>query len=109
MLRNTGGAPVHNLHSVARADDVFLTPPRRLRFVEALQNAAYNAPPFPAGRRFSAGILEVSLNATRCRTRGPRGGIFVVRRSNQREVRYSVTTLTVQRCGLVEGRDSERL
>jgi F0F1-type ATP synthase assembly protein I len=45
-------------------------------FLEALQNEPYNAPPFPAGPGFSAGISRI-LNATRCRTLGPRSGIFV--------------------------------
>jgi F0F1-type ATP synthase assembly protein I len=39
------------------------------RFLEALQNAAYNAPPFPAGRQFRLDFRGFS-NATRCRKLG---------------------------------------
>ena len=45
-------------------------------FLEALQNEPYNAPPFPAGRDFWP-EFSWFFNATRCRTLGPRSGIFV--------------------------------
>ena len=55
--------------------------PRLMLFVEAAQNAAYNAPPFPAGRTIPAGIFFGLNDATRAdRSVSKHGGIFVVRR-----------------------------
>jgi hypothetical protein len=55
---------------------------RAARFVEALQNAAYNAPPFPAGQLFSAGIFRDSAMPHVAENSAQRGGIFVTHRKS---------------------------
>jgi hypothetical protein len=54
--------------------------PRAACFVEALQNAAYNAPPFPAGQLFSAGISGIQPMPHVAENSAQRSGIFVAHR-----------------------------
>jgi hypothetical protein len=53
---------------------------RLARFVEALQNAAYNAPPFPAGHGFFGWNLRDSAMPHVAENSAQRSGIFVAHR-----------------------------
>jgi hypothetical protein len=47
-------------------------------FLVALQNAAYNAPPFPAGRKFRPGFQDSAMPRVADHRHGA-GGIFIAR------------------------------